>query len=86
MLVKNLMMSKTENLEMSCYIKELHEQMKEQGLSVPPQKKSEALEDDHDDEEEDESDDSDSDFTDSDDDRKPAPGNGLLEQIFNIQT
>ncbi len=64
---------KTENLELCCYIKELHEQMKEGGLSVPPQKKPESTEDrDSAYDDEDDVDDSDSDFTDSDDDRAPV--------------
>ena len=57
--------------------------MKEGGLNVPPQKKPEST-DDRDsayDSEDDESED----ITDSDEDLQPVAGNGLLEQIFNLQ-
>ncbi len=55
--------------------------MKEGGLSVPPQKKPESMEDRDSgcDEVEEEDEDDSSDYTDSDDDRAPVQGNGLLE-------
>ncbi len=81
-LVKNLMMTKTENMELCAYIKELHAQMNEAGLQVPPQKKPESTDDK---DSAYDSEDDDSDFTDSDEELAPVAGNGLLEQIFNLQ-
>ena len=77
-LVKNFMMLKTENLELCAYIKELHAQMKEGGLKVPPQKKPESTED-RDSAYDDEEDEDDSDLTDSDEECTLVQGNGLLE-------
>ena len=100
-LVRHLVGMKTVNLEQACYIKEMQAKLQEHNIAVPSMQKPEntgsqaSAEDDIVDEPEDESDFSDSDSDDdsdlSDDQdtsskkRKPVEGNGLLEQIFNLQ-
>ena len=91
-LVKHMVQTKTENLELENYIKEMQAKMKEAGVELPERATRESAqnasshvqEEDNEDEEDDESD-YDSEFDSDDENRAPVPGGDLLEQIFHLQ-